>query len=171
MKRLWTPWRMEYILSDKRDEVTGCLFCTKAQQDRDRENLILCRGTFTYIILNLYPYNNGHLMVVPYAHTADLAGLDQPTLAEMMWQVRRSVEALKRSMTPDGFNIGINIGRAAGAGVEQHVHMHVVPRWMGDTNFMPVVGDVRLIPEDLPSTYERLLKSGIAGDGCVNRGD
>lgn len=161
---------MEYILSDKSDEVTGCLFCTKAQDDRDRENLILCRGAYTYIILNLYPYNNGHLMVVPYQHTGQLEELDAATLAEMMWQVSRSVAVLKRSMSPDGFNIGINIGHAAGAGVEQHVHMHVVPRWVGDTNFMPVVGETRLIPEELHTTYERLLRDGIADEGCINRG-
>ena len=162
MKRLWTPWRMEYILSDKSDHETGCLFCTKARQTNDRENLILYRGPRTYTILNLYPYNNGHLMVVPYRHTPNVDGLDDETLAEMMVEVKHAVRALEKAMSPNGFNIGINIGRSAGAGVENHVHMHVVPRWVGDSNFMPVVGETRLIPEDPQTTYDRLLQAGIA---------
>ncbi|MCL4464871.1 MAG: HIT domain-containing protein [Chloroflexi bacterium] len=162
MKRLWTPWRMEYILSDKTDFETGCLFCSKARQGNDRENLILYRGQRTFIILNLYPYNNGHLMVVPYEHTRNVDELDEATLAEMMSEAKRAVQALEKAMSPDGFNIGINIGKSAGAGVDNHVHMHVVPRWVGDSNFMPVVSETRLIPEDPQTTYERLLQAGIA---------
>jgi ATP adenylyltransferase len=162
MKRMWTPWRIEYILSDKSEKHSGCLFCNKANEKRDRENLILYRGERCYIILNLYPYNNGHLMVVPYAHCASVTDLDAATLGDMMLLVRRCVATLKKSMTPDGFNIGINIGHAAGAGVAHHVHMHVVPRWVGDSNFIPVLSETRLIPEDLNQTYERLLASGIA---------
>lgn len=164
MKRLWTPWRMEYILSDKKDHVTGCLFCTKAQENRDRDNFVLRRSQLTYTILNLYPYNNGHLMVVPFAHVGNLEDLDPDTAAELMREVQHSVAVLKRSMSPDGFNVGINIGRPAGAGVEGHVHVHVVPRWVGDSNFMPVAGETRLIPEDLASTYDRLLAAGF-GEG------
>lgn len=162
MKRLWTPWRMEYILSDKSDHETGCLFCTKARQRNDRENLILYRGTRTYTILNLYPYNNGHLLVVPYQHTRNVDELDDETLADIMLEVKRAVRALQKAMSPDGYNMGINIGRSAGAGVDNHVHMHVVPRWVGDSNFMPVVGETRLIPEDPQTTYDRLLEAGIA---------
>ncbi len=153
---------MEYILSDKADFETGCLFCSKARQGNDRENLILYRGQRTFIILNLYPYNNGHLMVVPYEHTRNVDELDEATLAEMMSEAKRAVQALEKAMSPDGFNIGINIGKSAGAGVDNHVHMHVVPRWVGDSNFMPVVSETRLIPEDPQTTYERLLQAGIA---------
>ncbi|MHB1130936.1 MAG: HIT family protein [Chloroflexota bacterium] len=153
---------MAYILSDKTDHETGCLFCTKARQDNDRANLILRRGPRTFIIMNLYPYNNGHLMVVPYEHCRDVDELDEATLAELMVEVKHCVRALRQAMAPDGFNMGINIGRPAGAGVENHVHMHVVPRWMGDSNFMPVLDETRLIPEDLNATYERLLAAGIA---------
>lgn len=153
---------MEYILSDKTDFETGCLFCSKARQGNDRENLILYRGQRTFIILNLYPYNNGHLMVVPYEHTRNVDELDEATLAEMMSEAKRAVQALEKAMSPDGFNIGINIGKSAGAGVDNHVHMHVVPRWVGDSNFMPVVSETRLIPEDPQTTYERLLQAGIA---------
>jgi ATP adenylyltransferase len=153
---------MEYILSDKKDPVTGCLFCTKAQENRDRDNLVLRRRKLTYTILNLYPYNNGHLMVVPFAHVGNLEDLEPETAAELMWEVQHSVAMLRKLMTPDGFNVGINIGRPAGAGVEGHVHVHVVPRWVGDSNFMPVTGETRLIPEDLASTYERLLAAGFA---------
>lgn len=162
MKRMWTPWRMEYILSDKKAPVPGCLFCAKAQENRDRDNLVLRRRERTYTILNLYPYNNGHLMVVPFAHVASVEDLEAETAAEVMREVQHSVAMLRKLMAPDGFNIGINLGRPAGAGVEGHVHVHVVPRWVGDSNFMPVVGDTRLIPEDLASTYERLLAIGFA---------
>ncbi|MHB1006941.1 MAG: HIT family protein [Chloroflexota bacterium] len=162
MKRLWTPWRMAFILSDKKDAVTGCLFCTKAQEKNDRENFVLRRRQRTYTILNLYPYNNGHLMVVPYTHTGRLEDLDADTLTELMLEVQHSVAMLRKLMAPDGFNIGINIGRSAGAGVEHHIHVHVVPRWTGDSNFMPVVGETRLIPEDLTTTYDRLLALGFA---------
>ncbi|MHB1413886.1 MAG: HIT family protein [Chloroflexota bacterium] len=158
---------MAYILSDKTDDETGCIFCTRVRQNRDRENLILYRGERAFIILNLYPYNNGHLMVVPYTHCPNIDQLDAATLAEMMVLVKRSVEALRQAMSPDGFNIGVNIGRAAGAGVENHVHMHVVPRWVGDTNFMPAIGETRLIPEELATTYDRLLEAGIADD-CLS---
>lgn len=153
---------MEFILSDKKDLVTGCLFCTKAADTRDRENLVLRRRKHTYTIMNLYPYNNGHLMVVPLSHTGNIEDLDAETAAEVMHEVQHSVAVLRRLMAPDGFNIGVNIGRPAGAGVEGHVHVHIVPRWVGDSNFMPVLGETRLIPEDLATTYDRLLAAGFA---------
>ncbi len=142
----------------------GCLFCDKAAATEDRENYILFRGPTCYIILNAYPYNNGHLMVVPYAHVRNLDELDAPVLTEIMLLTKRSVIALKKAMNPEGFNMGFNIGKVAGAGVEGHVHFHVVPRWGGDTNFMPVLGDIRLIPETLEDTYDKLIAAGIAAD-------
>jgi ATP adenylyltransferase len=156
MKRLWSPWRMRYILSENKWE--GCIFCDKPAQGRshDRDNYILYRGERAYLILNLYPYNNGHIMVVPYQHVASLEDLDVPTLTEMMLLLNRSLKALRKAITPAGFNIGVNLGEAAGAGITEHVHIHIVPRWFGDTNFMPVVADLRVIPEQLESTYDRL---------------
>ncbi|MCL4459416.1 MAG: HIT domain-containing protein [Chloroflexi bacterium] len=161
MKRLWTPWRLDYILGEK---ATGCIFCEKARENRDRENYILYRGERGFIMLNLYPYNNGHLMVVPYAHVCGLEELDEATLAELMRLVKRGTAALQRAMNPEGFNIGMNIGKVAGAGIADHVHLHVVPRWAGDTNFIPVLSDTRLIPELPETTYERLIAAGIAAD-------
>lgn len=149
---------MDFIMSKKGD---GCIFCTKPREQNDRENYILARGTHCFVILNAYPYNNGHLMVVPYAHVATLEQLDAATCAEMMELTKRCVAVLRRTMTPDGFNIGANIGSAAGAGIADHVHLHVVPRWVGDTNFMPVIGDTRLLPELLRSTYDRLQAGGL----------
>ena len=142
----------------------GCIFCTKPQERRDRENYILYRGAHAFIILNAYPYNNGHLMVVPYAHVPTLEQLGDDASAEVMSLVRRSLGALRRASAPAGFNVGANIGQAAGAGIADHVHVHVVPRWAGDTNFMPVIAEVRLVPETLESTYDSLIAAGIAAD-------
>jgi len=153
MKRLFCPWRIKYITSEKEKE---CIFCKKPSENRDEENLILLRGKFNFIILNLYPYNNGHLMVVPYEHTNDITKLSIEVLTEMMELLQISVEALKETMKPHGFNIGFNIGEVAGAGIAEHLHMHVVPRWSGDTNFMFVFGETKVIPEDLQSTYKKL---------------
>ena len=139
-----------------------CIFCAKPVEQRDAENFILYRGQHGFIILNAYPYNNGHLLVVPYAHVPTLEQLDDATSAELLLLARRSLAALRRAMSPEGYNVGVNIGRAAGAGIADHVHMHVVPRWGGDTNFMPVVGSVRLIPELLETTYRNLIAAGIA---------
>lgn len=158
MKRFWTPWRMAYLKAPKRSK-RGCIFCTKMHQDRtkDRENLVLWRGKRAFVVLNLFPYSNGHVMVAPYQHTGALELLDGETLKEMMLLVGKSIRALRTMMHPEGFNIGANLGRVAGAGVENHVHIHIVPRWGGDTNFMPVLADVRVIPELLPQTYDGLL--------------
>ncbi len=164
MKRIWTPWRIDYILAAKDGEQEGCLFCNKLAEpvENDRANLILRRRQRTFTMLNLYPYTNGHLMVVPYEHAASIEALPEETAAELMTEVQHSVRKLREMMAPDGFNVGINIGRPAGAGVEAHVHIHVVPRWVGDSNFMAVIADTRLIPEDLQATYERLLAIGFA---------
>lgn len=153
MKRLWSPWRLEYLKAPKTD---GCIFCEAVQSNQDRENLVLWRGERAFLILNRFPYNNGHLMVVPYTHVPSLEDLDTPTLTELMLLLNRSLAALRTAMQPDGFNIGANLGHAAGAGIEDHVHLHVVPRWSGDTNFMPIVGDVRVIPQTWLQTYDQL---------------
>ena len=153
-ERLWSPWRMEYILSDK--EKGRCIFCEAIAQDRDEKNLVLYRGKHAFIILNLYPYNNGHLMVVPYEHASSTENLDPEVLTEMMLLVNKSLQLLRKVMLPQGFNIGINMGAPAGAGIEDHVHIHVVPRWTGDTNFMPVLATTRVVPELLAQTYAKL---------------
>ena len=145
----------------------GCLFCQKLAENKDKENLILYRGQHCFIMLNAYPYTNGHLMVVPYAHVRNLDQLDTPTLTDLMLLTKRSIVALQKVMSPDGFNMGINVGKVAGAGVEDHVHFHVVPRWLGDTNFMPVLAETRLIPEPLNDTYDRLVAAGIADPELV----
>ncbi|MFO8101144.1 MAG: HIT domain-containing protein [Dehalococcoidia bacterium] len=153
MEHLWAPWRIEYILSEKDTE---CIFCKKPAEDKDRENLILYRAGKNVVMLNKYPYNPGHLMVAPYKHVAKLDELDNEDLLEHVQLISRCVEMLKEVMNPEGFNIGINLGKVAGAGIEEHIHTHVVPRWNGDTNFMPVMSDTRTISEALDATYERL---------------
>jgi len=153
MERLWSPWRMKYIVSKKGE---GCIFCGKIAENDDQTSYVLHRGEKCYVMLNLYPYNNGHLMVSPYQHVPSLEQLEEDTLTEMMRLVNKSLKALRRAMRPDGFNVGVNIGKAAGAGIEQHVHIHVVPRWNADTNFMPVFSQTRVIPELLDETYRKL---------------
>lgn len=139
-------------------ESTGCVFCDRVRfpPSHDRANLILLRATHNFVILNLYPYNSGHLMVVPYKHTADLPGLDSQTVAEMMALAQRMVRVIGAEYKPEGYNLGMNLGTIAGAGVAEHLHMHIVPRWAGDTNFMPVVGSTKVMPELLERTYDRL---------------
>ena len=161
MKRLWTPWRMAYIKAPKDQRPTGCVFCAKikASREHDKENLVLLRGRHSFIALNLYPYTNGHIMVVPYQHTSNLESLDGATLKEMMLLVADSIRALRIVANPQGFNVGMNLGRVAGAGVEEHIHIHVVPRWNGDTDFMAVTADVRKIPEMLPETFDTLVEA------------
>lgn len=151
--QLWTPWRMAYILGDK---ANGCVFCEKTATDCDEVEHVLLRGRTAYVTLNRYPYNNGHLLVVPYVHAPSLENLPVETLSEMMLLVNQGLAALRLAMRPDGFNIGVNLGKAAGAGIEDHVHIHVVPRWNGDTSFMSAIGDTRTIPEALEQTYRHL---------------
>lgn len=153
MHVLWAPWRMEYILSEKEK---GCIFCTKPKEDKDRENLILYRDERVYVIMNKYPYNNGHLMVVPYLHTSSFDGLSEKDLFDLIKITRFSIDCLKRAFHPEGFNIGVNIGQAAGAGIEEHLHIHIVPRWVGDSSFMAVLAEVNVIPEHILQTYDRL---------------
>ncbi len=158
MKQLWTPWRLEYILSAKQE---GCIFCDFLEQDvaRDRDNLILWRGERAFLVLNKYPYNNGHLMAVPYRHVDSLESLQPEEQADLMAMTALAIRALRRAMQPDGFNVGYNIGKVAGAGVKDHVHCHIVPRWNGDTNYMPVLAEVRVIPQALSDTFDQLKQA------------
>ncbi len=153
MKQIWAPWRMEYIQSKKTE---GCILCEKPGQDSDDENYILYRGGKNFIIMNSYPYNPSHLMIVPYRHIAGLEEMTDEELHEHFDIVSRSIKILRQVFSPDGFNLGTNIGKAAGAGIEDHVHTHIVPRWRGDNNFMPVIADVRVVPEALSETYKKL---------------
>jgi len=160
---MWSPWRMSYVAAEKDHGFEGpsCVFCDLPSRHDDERTYILYRGARAFVIMNLYPYNNGHLMMVPYAHVDSLADLDEETLAELMTLAQRSQAVVQERMRPQGFNVGINQGRAAGAGIADHVHMHLVPRWVGDTNFMPVMGDVRVMPQHLDETYA-LLRPGFA---------
>jgi ATP adenylyltransferase len=153
LKHLWTPWRMPYILNDKQ---AGCVFCDMLETANDREMLILHRGERAILMLNKYPYNNGHLMSVPYRHVDTLESLTPDEMTDVMALATLGMRALRQSMYPGGFNLGANIGEVAGAGVKDHVHIHVVPRWAGDTNFMPVLDEVRVIPQELGQTYDQL---------------
>ena len=154
MERLWTPWRMAYLKGEG-ETAQGCVFCRKVDRSDETEHILL-RGRTAYITLNRYPYNNGHLMVIPYAHVPSLEDLDPPTMLEIMQLIALSLRIQREADRPEGFNIGVNIGRPAGAGVVDHVHIHIVPRWTGDTNFMPVIGNTRVLPEWLDDTYRRL---------------
>ncbi len=163
MEHLWSPWRMQYLQDgDKATGIlaggAGCVFCDAHTQpaDRDAEVLIVRRGERAFVILNIYPYNNGHFMVMPYAHVPSLEQLTAPTLTEMMMLVNHGLAALRTMYNPHAFNLGMNIGGAAGAGIVGHVHMHIVPRWAGDTNFMTVTAGTRVIPEDLRETWRRM---------------
>ncbi len=154
MERLWTPWRMEYIKSTERQE--NCIFCDLPVSGDDVEALILARGEHAFVIMNKYPYNSGHLMVAPFRHVPDLREAAADELGEIMAWTQRCMAALEATMRPHGYNVGVNQGRVAGAGIEGHVHFHVVPRWGGDTNFMTTVAEVKVLPESLGQTYERL---------------
>jgi ATP adenylyltransferase len=156
MQHLWAPWRIEYILEAEDRTSEECIFCSLPRAHADRDNLILRRGRRVFVILNKFPYNPGHLMVVPYTHTSDLSELVPDELTDLMLELRWAVACLQRGMNPDGYNIGINLGRAAGAGIPGHVHYHVVPRWDGDYNFMPVLAETKVIPQHLSRTYDQL---------------
>jgi ATP adenylyltransferase len=153
MERIWAPWRMEYILNEKPD---GCIFCLK-EKNQERELLILYRAEHSFVMMNRYPYCNGHLLVSPYRHLPDLSDLSGPEMLDLFATVKLCCNVLTAKFSPQGFNIGINIGKAAGAGVADHLHIHVVPRWVGDTNFMTVIADARVMPENLMATYDKLL--------------
>jgi len=151
---IWAPWRIAYIKHT--DKEPGCIFCRKPAEDNDAENYIVFRGETAFIMLNRYPYNNGHLLLAPYRHTGRLADLDAEESAELMRLLQLSQQVLEEEMSPQGFNIGMNLGRTAGAGIEDHLHFHVVPRWSGDTNFMPVCGQTKVVSEGLAETWSYL---------------
>lgn len=163
MERLWAPWRFEYIKS-ARSGGDECIFVDLPAQEDDRKNLILFRGRTAFVIMNAFPYNNGHLIVAPYKHTSEISELDDEELLEIQTLIRDCVRWLNKAYHPEGFNIGANLGRAAGAGIEGHLHWHVVPRWAGDTNFMPVVGEVRVLPQSLEDSYDA-IKTVIMSEG------
>ena len=151
MKNLWSPWRSEYIESFKNEnDKSECIFCSNAKLDEnDSANLLVKKSELTFSMLNLYPYNNGHLMVIPYKHTGEITDLTEDESLEIMSEIKSLKEALTEIYQPHGFNIGVNIGRISGAGIYDHIHFHIVPRWSGDTNFMPVLGEVKIISQDL----------------------
>jgi len=153
MNQLWSPWRMAYIVGSKPE---GCIFCSKVAEEHDAENLILLRGRTCFVMMNRYPYNNGHLMVAPYLHVDSPTKLPPDAQLEMMALVNICIDVLQEAMSPDGFNVGMNLGASAGAGIKDHIHMHIVPRWVGDTNFMPVLAETRVIVEALEQSYAKL---------------
>lgn len=155
MKNLWAPWRSEYLLSDNKS--SRCIFCRAIEDTDDEKNLLIFRGKSCFCILNKYPYSGGHLMVSPNKHKNDLVDLNQDEMVELLTITGKAKSVLKKEMNPDGFNIGANFGKAAGAGVEGHFHLHIVPRWVGDTNFMPIISDTKVISQSLSDVY-KLLK-------------
>ena len=159
MDYIWTPWRYQYMKEATAGKQPECIFCDALARKNDAETLIVHRGAEAFVILNRYPYTSGHVMIVPYAHVADLHLCGAEALSEMMRLAQRVEKALLENYKPDGMNLGMNLGRAAGAGVVGHLHLHALPRWMGDSNFMTVVGETRVHPEDLSTTYKRLSKA------------
>ncbi len=157
MNYLWSPWRMEYILNPKSEE--GCIFCDALKQRDGPDNLIITRGPKAFVMLNRVPYTSGHLMVVPYLHQPSLELLDSDSRTDLMDLSARAIQVLHTVYTPQGFNLGMNIGNAAGAGVTEHVHLHIVPRWVGDTNFMSSVSQTRVLPELLEETYRKVKEA------------
>ena len=153
MDYLWAPWRIEYIKKAKEE---GCILCQKPAEEDDTANYILFRGQKNFVIMNCYPYNAGHLMIAPYRHVADLDSLTDEELDEHYRLVRQSIRVLRQVFQPEGFNIGMNLGRVAGAGVDKHLHTHIVPRWNGDTNFMPVIADIKVVNEALGECYQKI---------------
>jgi len=155
MERLWAPWRIQYIESLTNQDKT-CIFCAKASQREDDDNFLLYRGKTVFLLLNTFPYTNGHLLVAPYRHTADLTSLTAEESRELLAVATLGVKILSKALNPDGFNLGMNLGRPAGAGITDHLHLHIVPRWSGDSNFMTVCGNTKVIPEALPATLQKL---------------
>ncbi len=155
MKNLWAPWRMQYILNDI-DKTDGCIFCDFPRANDDEKYLIPFRSEHCFVILNKFPYNNGHVMVVPYLHTGDFLEVPDETLMDMQKTIQKTITVLKNIMNPHALNIGMNIGRTAGAGIDDHLHYHIVPRWDGDTNFMPVIAETKVISESLEATFKKM---------------
>lgn len=166
VENLWAPWRLEYVAGDK---PAGCVLCAKQHED-DQQAHVVARGEHVYAVLNLYPYNNGHLMVVPYRHVADLEELTDEESREAQHMLALAIRAARAAMSPGGFNVGLNLGEAAGAGIAAHLHWHLVPRWQGDTNFMPVLADVRVMPQHLTTTW-RLLRDAWPTDTSKEQTD
>ena len=158
MDRLWAPWRSKYVSTAAQKKNESCIFC-EAVKSNDEKSYIVFRGRKSFIILNVFPYNPGHIMIAPYRHVGTLEALDEEESAEIFDLVKLSLKVLRKVYNPDGFNVGVNIGRAAGAGIESHVHIHVVPRWNGDANFMPVIADTKVLPESLDDTYKKLKEA------------
>jgi len=155
MKQLWAPWRMQYILNEI-DKNEGCIFCDFPKKNEDQKYLIIHRAEKSYVILNKYPYNNGHVLIVPYQHTGDLLDLDDETLLSIQKTIRKTVQVMRNILHPHAMNIGLNMGRIAGAGIDEHIHYHIVPRWDGDTNFMPVISGTKVVSESLEVTWKKL---------------
>jgi len=156
MKRIWAPWRMEYISQDKSSE---CIFCSLPKLKNDEKNYILLRGKYSFVLMNVFPYNSGHLMVSPYRHIACLTKLDREESVEITEVTKSCIRILRETNSPDGFNVGFNLGKSAGAGYDEHIHNHIVPRWAGDTNFMSTIAETRVTPEHLKKTFEKLVPS------------
>lgn len=156
MDHLWAPWRMGYVSAEQPE---GCIFCTKPAAGDDEANQILHRGDLVFIMLNAFPYNSGHLMIAPFRHVGDPLEMEPQESSELLYGIRIAIEVLRESLSPDGFNVGMNVGRVAGAGYADHLHVHVVPRWSGDTNFMAIMADTRIVPEALADTYHRLKEA------------
>lgn len=161
MKILWAPWRIKFIKSKKQK---GCIFCKKIKEKDDKKNYIVYRGKFCFVILNIYPYNNGHLMVVPYRHISDISKLRKEEEIELFETIKKMVKILKKTHKIQGCNIGINLGKVSGAGIEKHLHIHIVPRWLGDTNFMPIISETKVISESLEKTYNIIKKEAESRD-------
>jgi ATP adenylyltransferase len=159
VERIWAPWRLRYVKDASKDKESECIFCAALEAGDDETNLIVHRGELCFVILNKFPYTNGHLMVAPYQHVATLQELGAPTATELMRLAQRGMDALEASYSPHGYNVGFNQGRVAGAGVEHHIHMHVVPRWGGDTNFMPVLGDTRVMNQTLADSFQTVREA------------
>ncbi len=158
LEQLYTPWRMKYITSDSKQK-DGCVFCSAAgaASEQDRANFLVYRGQEIFVVMNIYPYNTGHLMILPYAHVPALSQISPEGQAELIGLTAYFTDLLGELLLPDGFNVGLNVGRAAGAGIDDHLHLHVVPRWNGDSNFMTVIGETRVLPEQLTDTYDRIV--------------
>ena len=167
MNRLWAPWRKKYVTH--KVKVKGCLFCNALRSKNDKSNFVVSRSRHSFSMLNLYPYNNGHVMVVPVRHVDDLDKLNGAELLDLTQHLVRVKKLLKQTLKPEGFNIGINLGRGAGAGITSHVHIHIVPRWVGDNNFMPVLSSTKIISDSLESLYDQLIKASQKASGRTRR--
>jgi ATP adenylyltransferase len=171
MEQVFAPWRIEWVERPERNaDVEECVFCALPGREEDRAQNLLARGDGAYVLLNNYPYNPGHAMVIPHEHTGEYRNLDRETLVAKERLVQRTIEAMDAALGPDGFNVGYNLGTGAGGSIGDHLHAHVVPRWEGDTNFMPVVGDTKVIVEAVTETYDRLHEAFAAQDGVEDRG-